>query len=151
MLKHLTVEDLKRANFEPIEFYRSDTANRLGINNIPDNYLVLENLMRTADFAQKLRELLGFPIRITSGYRCSDLNSAVGGVPDSQHIVGEALDFVCPKFGTPENIVRFIKETGLGVDQCIIENNSWVHVSIRRENNRNQFAVIKNNEFTLLA
>ena len=40
-----------------------------------------------------LREYLGCPIVITSGYRCRDLNNDVGGSPTSQHLLGLAADF----------------------------------------------------------
>lgn len=151
MIKEITVEDLERDNFKPDEFFRSETADRLSIDNTTDNYLMLENLYRCADLMQEIRELLAFPIRITSGYRCEALNDVVGGVRNSQHINGEAIDFICPKFGTPENIVRYIKERGVEVDQCIVENNSWVHVSIRHKDNRNQFLVFNNNQYSILA
>lgn len=43
---------------------------------------------------QPVRDFLGVPIRITSGYRCAAYNRSVGGVKNSQHILGKAADFI---------------------------------------------------------
>jgi uncharacterized protein YcbK (DUF882 family) len=75
------------------EFTRSRTATRLGIDNTPDESAI-ENLNRLCQqFLQPVRNHFGEPIIITSGYRCPKLNEAVGGVPDSYHVTGEAADF----------------------------------------------------------
>lgn len=39
-----------------------------------------------------LREVLGFPIKINSAYRCKSHNKKIGGSPNSQHIHGKAVD-----------------------------------------------------------
>lgn len=44
---------------------------------------------------QPLRDELGTPVTITSGYRSPQLNSLVGGSKTCQHMRGEAVDFVC--------------------------------------------------------
>lgn len=41
---------------------------------------------------QKLRDRLGKSIKITSAYRCSDHNKAIGGATSSRHLVGDATD-----------------------------------------------------------
>lgn len=41
---------------------------------------------------EKIRSLFGQPIRITSGYRFTDLNKAVGGVANSDHRLMKAVD-----------------------------------------------------------
>ena len=89
---------------------------------------------------QEIRDLLGRPIKITSGYRSPDLNRAVGGNPRSQHMQGEAIDFVCPDFGSPDYIARFLKSKDIPIDQCLVEL-SWVHISfkMRKEANRRMF------------
>lgn len=129
---------LTRKSFNAEEFLYSKTAefNRID-NNIYDQE-ILDNLMVTADKAQEVRDLLGFPVKIMSGYRCEALNKLVGGSSNSQHMKGQAIDFICAKFGTPEEIVKFLKGK-IEVDQCLCEG-SWIHLSIKKEGNRNQFA-----------
>ena len=43
---------------------------------------------------QKLRDLAGSPIRITSGYRCPDHNARIGGAVNSAHLFGKASDII---------------------------------------------------------
>ena len=45
------------------------------------------------ELLENVREFAGLPIQITSGYRCASHNAAVGGVPSSAHLTGEASDF----------------------------------------------------------
>ena len=83
-------------NFRLSEFTRSDTAKRLGIVNecsSVEQVLNLAYLCHTV--LQPLRDRFG-PIRINSGYRCPELNKAVGGVANSQHMRGEAADIYLP-------------------------------------------------------
>lgn len=54
---------------------------------------------------------------------------------------GQAIDFTCPKFGSPKKIVDFLQKNKIVVDQCILEK-SWVHLSIKHNQNRNQFLII---------
>lgn len=119
------------ANFDLKEFVYSATAVRRGIDNTPPTDAILEALKRTAAGLELIRTSLGgHPIKVTSGYRCPALNKAVGGAVASQHLKGEACDFVCPGFGTPLDIVKHLAEKlpELGIDQ-IIEEGTWVHVS----------------------
>lgn len=135
----LDISSLKRTNFKAEDFIASETATENKIDNNVYEQEVLDNLQITADKAQEIRVLLGKPIKINSGFRCEKLNLAVGSKPTSQHRKGQAIDFVCPSFGTPEKIVKHLKSTGLEVDQMLCEG-SWVHCSIKKEGNRNQYA-----------
>ena len=76
------------------ELCRSRTALRKGIDNFPSFEVVshLEELV--AKLLEPLREAWGSPIAVTSGYRSSSLNRAVGGVRDSPHMKGYAADLV---------------------------------------------------------
>jgi hypothetical protein len=67
---------------------------------------------------------------ISSGYRSPALNVEVGGSKTSQHMLGQAADFVSPSYGDPEQIVKGLSRLIylLGIDQLILEE-SWVHVS----------------------
>ena len=77
-------------NFRLKEFIESQTADQQGIDNRPDWEAVinLRNLCR--EVLQPLRDYEGKPIHVNSGYRCPELNEAVHGVGDSQHLYGEA-------------------------------------------------------------
>ncbi len=98
------------------------------IDNIPPPSIV-EALTKTAMALEGVRTLLGAPITINSGYRSPMLNKAVGGVVGSQHTKGQAVDFGCKGFGTPDQIVKAIKNSGVQYDQLIREYDKWVHIS----------------------
>ena len=116
------------AHFSLEELTYSDTAVRKGIDNSP-SAAVIAALIRTAQGLETIRSLLIAPVRVSSGYRCKELNSLVGGQPDSQHLNGEAVDFTVPAFGTPEQVMRKLVGSTVAYDQIILEYNRWVHVS----------------------
>lgn len=119
----------------------SQTAARIGIDNTPPADVV-ENLKRTAAGLENVRIVLNAnAIKVSSGYRCLALNAAVGSKPTSQHVTGQAADFTCAAFGSPEQIIRTILASGLSFDQIIHEFESWVHISFA-DANRKQALVI---------
>jgi hypothetical protein len=127
-------------HFSLAEFTFSSTAKRMNIDNDAPP-AVVENLKRTANGLERVRQLLnGNAIRISSGYRSPRLNAAVNGQPKSQHLTGQAVDFTSP-YGTPDQIVRLIKSSGMDFDQLIAEFGSWVHISFA-DNPRQQVLVI---------
>lgn len=126
------------------EMLASQTAARMGIDNTPSQQ-ELKNLIETANLLEAVRSLLGNrPIIISSGYRCLQLNRAIGSGDGSAHVQGKAADFTCPSFGNPYDICRAIVDSGLVFDQLIFEFNSWVHLAWDA-NNRNQVLTIDNN------
>jgi hypothetical protein len=116
-------------NFYLSEFTKSETADRLGINNTPPEYAI-NNLRRVAELLQVLRNKIGKPIIINSGYRSPELNARIGGAQNSDHMRGEAADIICPAFGTPQELARFILASKVPFGQLIWEG-TWVHLSIR--------------------
>ena len=76
------------------------------------------------------RERYGQPIYVNSGYRCPRHNAAVGGVPNSQHMRGEAADIRLAEIADNAEIVSAIKENGRW-DQMIVYP-TFVHVSWKR-------------------
>lgn len=116
-------------HFSLKEFVYSETALDRGIDNMPSAE-IKKQLHFTAAGMERLRAYIGFPIKITSGYRSLELNKAVGGSEGSQHIKGEACDFRCSAFGTPRQVALYLepKVKILGIDQLILEH-SWIHVS----------------------
>ncbi len=113
------------------EFTHSDTAARLGLDNsLPEN--LLEAAMQTGVMLERVRNVLGTPMLISSGYRCPALNKAIGSGPASDHTKAEALDFKSPRFGTPLAVCHALLPLlqQLGIGQMIYEH-SWVHISTR--------------------
>ena len=121
-------------NFRLSVFTRSDTAKRLGIVNECSSVEQVLNLAYLCHMVlQPLRDRFG-PIRITSGYRCPELNRAVGGVKNSQHLRGEAADIHLPSVERGKEYLAFLKTLPV-FDQLIWEENKgtcWIHVSAKR-------------------
>ena len=134
-------------NFTYEELCHSNVAERRGINNSPrtkeEEKRVIENLKALCmEVLQPLRDFLGEPVVISSGYRCAELNKAVGGVRNSQHMKGEAADIHVENTEHLLKIMHFIMDE-TDFDQVIWERNragtQWVHVSYKREGvNRHQ-------------
>ena len=144
-MKYFTLQELKR----------SETAERLGIDNTPDASVVghLETLVE--QLLDPLREAFGRPIIVTSGYRCPELNKAVGGSPTSAHLQGYAADLV-PKDGNVQLFLEFtywwLLREGKPYDQIIAETNSkgakWVHLGLHspRHTQRHENKTLFKNE-----
>lgn len=132
-MKYFTIEEL----------CRSTVAQQRGIDNTPTEE-IKENLEYLIDnLLDKIREEYGNPITVNSGYRCDELNEAVGGVSNSQHRTGEAADITVGSIEDNKVLFNLIKDSGLEFDQLIWENGGvWVHVSLKRENNRKQILEI---------
>jgi hypothetical protein len=114
-------------NFYLAEFTKSNYATRHGIKNIPSPK-VMQNLQVLANGLEQVRELLGTPIAISSGYRCMELNRALGGSKNSAHMLGYAADFDSNAYGMPLDIVKAIINSEIEFDQ-LIEEGEWVHIS----------------------
>lgn len=112
----------------------SETAKRLKYTNQPPPK-ELKSLTNTAQQLDKVRELLGCPVIINSGYRSLAVNRAIGSSDNSQHVKGEAVDFRTHQY-TPRQIVEMIKKSDIPYDQLILEYESWVHISFSARNRR---------------
>lgn len=116
-------------NFYLHEFTRSETADRLGISNRPLFEHVL-NLSYLASRMEVVRKILDDrPISITSGYRCHQLNVAVGGSATSDHLKGLACDFFKP-IGLSNNELKDLFLSKLGNFDQIIIYSSFIHVGM---------------------
>jgi hypothetical protein len=122
-------------HFNLNEFTISQTATRKGIDNTP-SAPVIERLRMLAATLERVRGLLGnSPIRISSAYRCKELNRAIGSGDSSAHLLGYAVDFTCPIFGTPKEVAQEIAASSIKFDQLIYEG-TWIHLSIDPRNRR---------------
>lgn len=102
-------------NFSFSEFERSDTAKKRDIINVISTAKVRDSIQALViNVLQPLRTAVGIPMPINSGYRCPELNAAVGGVPTSQHMKGEAADIAT---SAPVLLARKAVELGLPFDQ----------------------------------
>ena len=129
-MKHFTIRELTR----------SETARILGIDNTPPASAVKALNDLVDNVLDPLRESWGGPIRVNSGYRCPELNQAVGGTPGSQHQRGEAADITVGSRRSNRRLLELIKRLNLPVDQCIDEKGCrWIHVSHRRGRNRRMY------------
>lgn len=122
------------AHFTLEEATLSQTAARLGLENAPD-LTVVRNMKHAALSMELVRlELGGLPININSWYRSPEVNKAVGSKPTSAHVTGFAIDFTCPKYGSPRKIVEAIKASNIQYQQLILEfpesaSGGWAHIS----------------------
>ncbi len=122
------------------ELTRSSTARRLGIDNTPPASAIIALHQLVDHVLDPLREAWGGPIRVNSGYRCPQLNKAVGGTPGSQHQRGEAADITVGSRSGNRRLLALIKRLDLPVDQCIDEKGChWIHVSHRTGRNRHLY------------
>lgn len=139
------------------EVVHSDNAKRLGIDNSPTAEH-LENLKTiSVEVFDKVREFVGGPLFISSGYRSKALNDATPGASKtSDHSTGCALDLDCDRFEGKKNseIFNYIKDN-LEFKQLIWEfGNSaepdWVHVSYKKGANKKQILrAVKRNGKTI--
>ena len=126
------------AHFTIPEFVRSDLATRRGIDNaLPDG--LQPAALATLEMLERIRTRLSalarrdVSISISSGYRCTALNAAVGSALTSDHPHAAAADFTAPSFGSPIDICRALAPLvdELGIGQLIHEFGQWCHVSTR--------------------
>jgi len=128
----------KAPNFKYYEFIKSQTAFRLGINNIPEYNWIWENIeILSKEILQPIRDNFG-PIRISSGYRSIPLCIAIGSDQNSAHTVGEAAD-IEPFFflNIPlMDIINYIYDN-LSFREMIAEYFplGWVHISYSKNRN----------------
>ena len=136
---HFTIEEL----------YASATAKAKGINNKPNVQQMINLVYLAAYVLEPLRVAMNEPIKIGSGFRCQALNKAVGGVYNSQHMKGQAVDLcIDGDMKKGKKWFEYIRKN-LPFDQLILEHNSkgsyWVHVSyVYPDFGRNRRQVIEN-------
>ena len=134
-------------NFTLEELCASETAKAKGISNNPGQTDIVNLCALVHNVLQPLRFAMNEPIKIGSGFRSYALNKAVGGVSNSQHMKGQAVDLCID--GDIQKGKRWFEwiKIHCDFDQLIWEHNSkgsyWVHVSYRADG-KNRRQVINN-------
>lgn len=124
------------------EATNSPTATRLRIKNIPDEAALYRMKILAEECFEPLRKWYGKPIKVNSFYRSPELNKAVGGSTNSQHCKGEAIDISAGSKAENKKLFDWAK-SNLIFDQLINEYDyTWVHISFRSKDNRNQTLAI---------
>ena len=133
-------------HFKLSEFENSSTARSRGINNkVPENLIPSLRTLFT-EVLEPLRAIVNEPIIISSGYRCPQLNAAVGGSKTSQHMKGEACDI---HLSDTKKLRKWFSHLMEGqFDQLIMERSTptsthyWIHVSCNPDLSRNRHQVL---------
>ena len=126
------------------EFSHSDTAVSLGIDNtIPAECVAkIEHLVHCV--LDPIREHWGLPIRVTSGYRCPELNAEVNGVEESYHMDGCAADItaIAPDEETRRlrnvelmSLIRAMHLTGhIALTECYLGPKAkYIHIALDKD------------------
>ena len=125
------------------------TKTNTGISNVPNEEQV-NNLKRLCGWLEQLRRrwnnIYGDgddPIIINSGFRSSEVNKAVGGVPTSNHLTGCAVDIRCIGI---EQAIRYASLlldisdlNNEDFDELLIERKAhtyWIHFAVKPRGNR---------------
>lgn len=124
-------------HFKLSEFIKSSTASAKGIDNTPSQEVISNLKALCQNVLEPLRVHFNCPIIIGSGYRCPKLNSAVGGVKNSQHMIGEACDIHIPDEATGKRWFVWLMDN-VPFYQLIWEKSTpssthhWIHVAFKR-------------------
>lgn len=121
------------------ELCKSDVAVEKRIENTPDNPTIERMQALMDECLDKVREMWGEPIGVNSGYRSYELNKAVGGAKNSQHLRGEAADITTGSKDNNRKLFDLIVASDIPFDQLIDESGyRWLHISYCKDYNRKQ-------------
>jgi zinc D-Ala-D-Ala carboxypeptidase len=137
-------------NFSLVEFTKSQTATRRGIDNTP-SLTTIDNLQLLVDnVLQPIRDHYGKSVSISSGYRSPELNVAIGGSATSDHCKGQAADFEIA--GIDNKVLAQYIRDNLPFTQLILEfykegipDSGWVHVSYDKNDLKRQVLTASKN------
>lgn len=143
---NLTKDLLKLTkNFRFVEFVNTSYS-KYAKENYDYGRTNIDKVKALAVGAQRVRDILGEPMIISSGVRCPSLNKAVKGAKNSQHVRCEAIDFILSDNGDPKyrdsklwNAFIKIRKSPIEFDQLIYEvrgDSEWIHISFCDDNRR---------------
>lgn len=120
------------------EFERSETAINRGIDNSMNEWEIERAKLVCENCFEPIREHLGQPIKINSGFRSGALNRAIGGATTSQHSLGEAIDLDLHDRDLFEWIIDNVEFDQLIFEGGTTDKADWFHISYRKGRNRKQ-------------
>lgn len=133
-------------HFSYEEMTRSAWAEAHHVENTPDELQLAAMINLCWKLGEPLREVFG-PIRINSGFRCPRVNEGVGGVGNSKHLSGEAMDIYIPNRERGKEYFLFIRKN-IDFDQLLFEYNKrgdmWIHCSVCLDPKENRHQAIMN-------
>ena len=122
------------------------TKTKTGLSNIPHENDINQLSILCRDILEPLRDKIGKPIIINSAFRSVAVNRAVGGVSNSQRLLGQAADIHCiflTAFELYKAIDKLVLEGQFDIGQCILyKNSNFVHVSLPSRIHENDFMVL---------
>jgi hypothetical protein len=135
--EHFTLGEMTKSGSHP-EVY-----------NIP-SHEAIANMKRLCQWLEVLRKRYNAPIIINSGYRSPQLNKKIGGVANSNHLTGCAVDI---RVSGMEQLIRYAailldyaEESHQDFDELLIEKNRygaiWLHFAVRPSGNRRKILFI---------
>lgn len=135
-------------NFTLEELCHSNTAIAKRIKNIPNTTQIIHLKKLVVNLLQPLRDVWGEPMTINSGFRSEETNKAAGGVFNSQHKEGKAVDI---RVDNPRRLQQELINSGLEWDQSILYDdgrNYFLHLSYNEGKNRKQVLFSKGTAIT---
>lgn len=116
--------------FKIQDLIKSNTASASGINNMPNQSAMLNLQYLLNNVINPISNNFPYPIRINSGYRSPQVNAAVGGTRNSQHMLGQAADITTGSRQGNQQLFNWVINSGINFDQIIDEKGyQWVHIS----------------------
>lgn len=98
--------------------------------NYPLSFTIIANLRALADFLDDVRQELGRPIFVNSGYRCQEVNNAVGGVSRSLHLQGRAADIWCSD-DCLDKLIEILRQHRNQMSEFIVNKEKhYIHIAI---------------------
>jgi hypothetical protein len=116
LTQYFTIEELTKTDIAELKEKNYNEGVRRG-----------SDLLALAQFAENIRRILQSPIIVLSGFRCPEVNAAIGGSLTSQHCKGEAIDFI-PKLISAQNAFALIRQSDLKYGQLILEKRGAGHL-----------------------
>jgi hypothetical protein len=140
-------------NFSAYELYKSETADRLGIDNTPSPEILDRLALVAGNVLEPVMAHYKRRPKVNSGYRCLALNRAIKSKDTSQHPDGTTTDFEVP--GIDNRDLAIWCRDNLDFDQLILEfytpgipDSGWCHISYTGQNHRKSVLTINKNGTT---